>query len=80
MKQSRLTLPEISLIAATRAVLGGGVALLFADRLTERQRKAAGWALFLAGVASTVPLMKLVLDRRQAPCCADREADAEPDH
>lgn len=67
MKESRLTLPELSLIAGTRAVLGGGLALLFADRLSERQRKAAGWALFLAGVITTVPLMRLVLDKRGEP-------------
>ena len=64
MKKSRLTIPELSLIAGTRAVLGGGIALLFADRLTEKQRRAAGWALFLAGVITTIPLVKLVLDKR----------------
>jgi hypothetical protein len=64
MKKARLTLPELSLIAGTRVALGAGIALLFADRLSEQQRKAAGWALFLAGVISTVPLGKLVLDKR----------------
>jgi hypothetical protein len=64
MKKSRLTLPELSLIAGTRVALGAGIALLFADRLSEQQRKAAGWALFLTGVISTVPLGKLVLDKR----------------
>jgi len=64
MKKTRLTLPQLSLIAATRVILGGGVALLFADRFTDRQRKAAGWILLLAGVASTIPLGKLVLDKR----------------
>ena len=64
MKQSRLTIPELALIAGTRAVLGGGVALLFADRFNERQRRAAGWGLFLAGVITTIPLVKLVLDKR----------------
>jgi hypothetical protein len=64
MKTARLTLPELSLIAGTRVALGAGIALLFADRLSEQQRKAAGWALFLTGVISTVPLGKLVLDKR----------------
>ena len=64
MKKARLTLPELSLIAGTRVALGAGIALLFADRLSEQQRKAAGWALFLTGVISTVPLGKLVLDKR----------------
>lgn len=65
MKESRLTIPELSLIAATRVALGSGIALLFADRLDRRQRQAAGWALFLAGVITTVPLMKMVLDKRR---------------
>ena len=65
MKESRLTLPELSLIAGTRVALGGGIALLFADRLSEKQRKAAGWALFLTGVISSIPLGKLVLDKRR---------------
>jgi hypothetical protein len=70
MKESGLTLPQVWLIATTRAALGGGIALLFADRLSERQRKAAGWALFLAGAASTVPLVKMVLDHRVERCCS----------
>ena len=65
MKETRLTLPQLWLIAATRAFLGGGIALLFADRLSEKQRRTAGWGLFLAGVISTVPLGKLVLDKRR---------------
>jgi hypothetical protein len=65
MKETRLTLLEVSLIAGTRAALGGGLALLFADRLSQRQRKTAGWALFLTGVVSTIPLGKLVLDSRR---------------
>jgi len=76
MRESRLTVPEISLIAATRVVLGGGIALLFADRLTDKQRKAAGWTLFLAGAATTIPLVKLVLDKRQK-VCGDERCDVD---
>jgi hypothetical protein len=65
MKKAGLTLPELSLIASTRVMLGGGLALLYADRLSERQRKVAGWTMFLLGVASTVPLGRMVLDRRR---------------
>jgi len=64
MIKTNLTLPQISLIAMTRVVLGGGIALLFSDRLSESQRKAAGWALFLTGAATTIPLMKMVLNKR----------------
>ena len=61
MKKAELTLPEIGLIAGTRGVLGAGIALLLADKLNEDQRKAAGWALFLVGAISTVPLLMNVL-------------------
>lgn len=66
MKETRLTLPQLSLIAATRAMLGAGMAMLLVDRLTEKQRKTAGWAMFMAGAASTIPLGRMVLDRRCA--------------
>lgn len=66
MKETRLTLPELSLIAGTRAALGGGIALLLADMLNRREQKVLGWTLFLAGAASTIPLMRLVIDKRRS--------------
>ena len=36
MKEIRLSLPEVALVAGTRAALGGGLALLLADRLSGR--------------------------------------------
>jgi hypothetical protein len=65
MKRSELTLPELGLIAGTRAMLGAGVALLLADRLGEDQRKAVGWTLFLIGAVSTVPLAMEVFGKRR---------------
>ncbi|UFS70917.1 hypothetical protein LPW11_01735 [Geomonas sp. RF6] len=65
MKKADLSFPELSLIAGTRIALGGGIALLFADRMTEKERRMAGWSLFLIGAASTIPLMKMVLDKRR---------------
>lgn len=64
MKVIPLTLPQLSLIAGTRVLMGWGLALLYSDRFSNRQRKTLGWALFLAGVASTVPLGRMVLDKR----------------
>jgi hypothetical protein len=79
MKEARLTLPQLSMIAVTRAILGGGVGLLLADRLSERERRVAGWGLFLAGVVSTIPLGRLVLSRRHPKCALelDTERDEE---
>jgi len=65
MKETRLTIPELAVIAGTRAALGGGVGLLLADRLTAEQRKAVGWTLFLAGAISTIPLGILAFSRRR---------------
>jgi len=65
MQRSELTLPELGLIAGTRAMLGAGVALLLADRLSEDQRKAVGWTLFLIGAVSTVPLAMEVFGKRR---------------
>jgi hypothetical protein len=64
LKTSELTLPEVGLVAATRAMLGAGMALLLADKLNEDQRKAIGWVLFVIGATSTIPLALDVLMKR----------------
>jgi hypothetical protein len=65
VKRSDLTLPELGLIVGTRAMLGAGVALLLADRLSEDQRKVLGWTLFLMGAVSTIPLELDVFSKRR---------------
>ncbi len=65
MKETRLTLPELAVIAGTRAALGGGAALLLGDKLTREQRKAVGWSLFLVGAITTIPLAILAFARRR---------------
>jgi hypothetical protein len=67
MRGTRITFPELALIAGTRALLGAGLGLLLADRLSEDQRKAVGWTLLLVGAVTTIPLALEVLgDRRSA--------------
>jgi len=61
MRETRITLPELALIAGTRGMLGAGIGLLLADRLSEGQRKAVGWTLVLVGAVTTVPLAIEVL-------------------
>jgi hypothetical protein len=56
MRTTTLTLPELFLIAATRAMLGGGLALLVSKRLTDSQRGIAGTILTAIGLITTVPL------------------------
>ena len=65
MKTSDLTLPEIGLIAGTRAMLGAGAGLLLADRLDDEQRKSIGWTLLIIGAVSTIPLVINVLGKRR---------------
>jgi hypothetical protein len=55
MKTIDLKIPEIGLLAITRAALGAGVGLLISSRLDDRQRRAAGWALVAVGVLTTFP-------------------------
>jgi hypothetical protein len=57
MRQATLPIPELVLIAATRGLGGAGVALLLADKLSDKKRKAIGWPLVAIGVLSTIPLM-----------------------
>jgi hypothetical protein len=65
MKTTRLTFPELGLVAGTRAAFGGGAALLLADRLGREERRAIGWTLFLIGAVTTIPLVILALSRRR---------------
>jgi hypothetical protein len=65
MTTAELTIPEIGLIAATRALLGAGIALLLADKLSAEQRKAVGWTLVGVGALTTIPLALEVLGKRQ---------------
>jgi hypothetical protein len=64
MRKAELSLPEVALIGGTRGLLGAGVALLLADKLDRSQRRAIGWALFLIGAISTIPLAINVLNKR----------------
>jgi len=63
MKERILTIPELILIAGTRVALGVGIGLLFADKLTDNERRAAGWALVGVGALTTVPLAMNVLGK-----------------
>jgi hypothetical protein len=72
MLRRTVTLPEIGLIAGTRAALGAGIGLLLADRLNKDQRRAVGWTLFAVGAISTIPLMANLLLGHE-PSSRDRE-------
>jgi hypothetical protein len=64
MKTVTLTLPEIALLAGTRAALGAGIGLLLADKLNLEQRQAVGWTLCAVGLLTTIPLAAEVFAKR----------------
>jgi hypothetical protein len=67
MRETPVTLPELALVAGTRAALGAGLGLLLADRLTADQRRAVGWTLLAFGAATTIPLAFEVLGKFRSP-------------
>ena len=62
-KKITLTLPELGLIAITRAALGIGVGLLISNSLKKRARRAAGFALAAIGLLTTGPILSRVHDQ-----------------
>ena len=71
MKQVSLTIPEIGLIAGTRAAGAAGLALLLGNKMNPEQRRAVGWTLLAVGVLTTVPLIAQVYGKREANKSAD---------
>ena len=65
MKETHLSLPEFAFTISTRAMLGAGVALLLADRLTAEQRKAVGATLIAVGLLTTIPAVWAVFGTRE---------------
>jgi hypothetical protein len=65
MTRRTVTLPELGLIAGTRAALGAGIGLLLAGRLNDDQRRAAGWTLLGVGLLTTLPLAAGIIFGRE---------------
>ena len=65
MDRTPLSIPEIAIIAGTRAALGAGLGLLLADRLGDDQRRAVGWTLFGIGAITTIPIAVQLFGRRR---------------
>ena len=58
-----VTFPELVLLAVTRGMIGIGVGLLFANRLSRKDRKAVGLPLFIIGALSTIPIALHLFDK-----------------
>jgi len=67
MLRTTITLPEIALIAGTRALLGAGLGLLIADHLRAEHRRPVGWTLLIVGALTTIPLVAQVLAGSECP-------------
>jgi hypothetical protein len=65
VKDIQLTRPELAFIIATRAMIGAGIALLLADRLSAEQRKAVGATLALVGLVTTIPAVWAIFGKRE---------------
>lgn len=65
MITTKLRLPELGLIAATRGILGAGIDLLLADKLSDDRRKGIGWTLVAIGALTILPLASMALDRHR---------------
>ncbi|HEX3358648.1 MAG TPA: hypothetical protein VHS31_16855 [Tepidisphaeraceae bacterium] len=66
MRPRTITLPELGMIAGTRAALGAGIALLLADQMDDEQRRAVGWTLLAVGALSTIPLAAEIMHKNGA--------------
>ena len=64
MREHRVTVPELALVAGTRGMLGLGIGLLLAGRMSYDRRHTVGWTLLLIGAASTIPLALRLFLRR----------------
>jgi hypothetical protein len=64
--EKRLNLSEIILIGMTRGMLGAGIGLLAAGKLSAEQRNAIGRTLLLVGAVTTLPLAWRVFGQHDA--------------
>ncbi len=67
MDERRLNLSDIMLIAGTRGMLGVGIGLLAAGKLSDEQRRAVGRALVVVGLVTTIPLALRVFGQKPRP-------------
>jgi EamA domain-containing membrane protein RarD len=74
VKESKLNLSEIALIASTRGMLGAGIGLLLSGKLSKDQRRAVGWTLVMVGAVTTIPLVMSVFGRKNLPASTLRAA------
>ena len=65
MMATELRLPELGMVVGTRGILGAGIGLLLADKLSDQLRKGIGWTLVAIAALTTIPLAIIVFSRRR---------------
>jgi hypothetical protein len=75
MRETRISLPELGLVALTRAGLGFGIGLLASSRMTRSQRRAIGLTMIVVGIVTTVPLALEILKGRLRSAGDERSSE-----
>ncbi len=65
MRRYNIALPEMAIVAATRAMAGAGAGLLISDLLPAETRRTLGWTLLAIGAVSTIPIAMTLFGRRE---------------
>ncbi len=76
MRETRVSLPELGLIAMTRIALGIGVGLLLSERIGRSARRAVGWTLVVSGALLTIPLAGEIFQKARISRAAGASGDA----
>lgn len=76
MRETRVSLPELGLIAMTRTALGIGLGLLLSERIGRKPRRAVGWALVVSGALLTIPLAGEIFQKARISGGAGASGDA----
>jgi hypothetical protein len=66
MRAVDVSLPQLSLIAGTRSLMGAGLGLLLGELLNRDRRRAVDWALEGVGVLSTIALAAALVQEFRA--------------
>ena len=56
MQARSLSIPMLALVGSTRGMLGAGLGLLLANKLSDVRRRGVGKSLLAVGLLSTIPL------------------------
>jgi hypothetical protein len=65
MKTYPVTVPEVAIVAGTRAVAGVGIGLLVSGFLRPDTRRALGWSLLAIGALTTIPIAMALFGKRE---------------